>query len=182
MSDRIPGLRGEFLWELDIARMQLTALAGAMPEEYFEWRPAADARSFSQVLVHIATANLGLLEMAGMGRAEERELYGAPAGDDMVRITAMVRTNLSLERSVTAKSEVTALLERSFEAVRQTFTAADEPELERTQQFFGEPTTVRRVYLRMLAHTHEHMGQAIAYVRMSGMKVPWPDPLKDLPL
>ena len=27
---------------------------------------------------------------------------------------------------------------------------------------------------------HEHMGQAIAYVRSMGMKAPWPYPLKNL--
>ena len=31
--------------------------------------------------------------------------------------------------------------------------------------FFGEPTTVGRVYLGMFTHTHEHIGQAIAYAR-----------------
>jgi len=36
------------------------------------------------------------------------------------------------------------------------------------------------LYLRMLAHSHEHMGQAIAYVRSMGIKAPWPDPLKNL--
>ena len=46
--------------------------------------------------------------------------------------------------------------------------------------FFGKPEAVRRLYLRMLAHSHEHMGQAIAYVRSMGYKVPWPDPLRDL--
>jgi hypothetical protein len=48
-------------------------------------------------------------------------------------------------------------------------------ELERGLHFFGEDTTLRRVYLRLLAHAHEHMGQMIAYCRFSGIELPWPD-------
>lgn len=182
MGERIPGFRGEFLWELEIARLQLMALAEAVPEEKYGWRPAADARAYSQVLVHIATTNLGLLRLAGMLHGERREVAGPAQGDELARITEMVRANLSLERSVTAKAPVVDLLRQSFDAVRRTFLAATEEELERKGQFFGEASTVRRVYLRILAHTHEHMGQAIAYVRMSGQKAPWPDPLKELRL
>ena len=39
----------------------------------------------------------------------------------------------------------------------------------------GEQTTVRRVYLRLLAHADEHMGQMIAYLRFNGIAPPWPD-------
>jgi hypothetical protein len=34
---------------------------------------------------------------------------------------------------------------------------------------------VRRVYLRLLAHTDEHMGQMIAYLRFNGIVPTWPD-------
>jgi hypothetical protein len=34
---------------------------------------------------------------------------------------------------------------------------------------------MRRLSMRMMAQTHEHMGQMIAYTRMLGMRVPWPD-------
>jgi hypothetical protein len=35
--------------------------------------------------------------------------------------------------------------------------------------FFGEETTVRRVYLRLLAHASEEMGQMIVYQRFNGI-------------
>jgi uncharacterized damage-inducible protein DinB len=60
-------------------------------------------------------------------------------------------------------------------SARETITCADDGELERSLFFFGERTTVRRVCLRLLAHTHEHMGQLIAYMRVRGMPAPWPD-------
>lgn len=170
MESRVPGFPGEYLWELDIARVQLLALAEAAPEELYAWRPVEGARSFSAVLVHIAVGNLGLLRVAGVAAAED--LYGEMSGD----VGAMVRTNLSFERTVTRKEDVLGLLTRSFEAVRKGLATAD---LDEAREIFGERTTVRRVYLRMLTHSHEHMGQAVAYMRTFGMQAPWPDPLRD---
>jgi uncharacterized damage-inducible protein DinB len=70
---------------------------------------------------------------------------------------------------------VIEILTRAFQAVRKTFTEAEDAVLDQGRHFFGKQTTVRRVYLRLLTHTHEHMGQMIPYMRMSGMTAPWPD-------
>ena len=42
--------------------------------------------------------------------------------------------------------------------------------------FFGRDVTARAVYLRILVHVHEHMGQAIAYARVNGIVPPWSHP------
>ncbi len=180
MPRRMAGYKGEYLWELDVPEIQLLALAEAIPEENYDWRPAEGMRPLSAVFVHIAAGNFLLLDMAGMDATED--LYDHIAGDGYSRIVALVRENLRLEETVTQKHAVIDLLKRSLAAVRQTFADASEEELERSGQFFGEWTTVRRVYLRMLAHTHEHMGQAVAYARACGIRAPWPDPLKDIGL
>jgi len=73
------------------------------------------------------------------------------------------------------KDAVVGLLKRSFHAVSQSFARASDGELNRRLNFFGEDTTVRRVYLRLLAHTDEHMGQMIAYLRFNSIAPPWPD-------
>src|SRR5262249_48160446 len=44
---------------------QLVALAEAMPAEKFAWRPGPGVRSTSEVFMHIATANFGLLSITG---------------------------------------------------------------------------------------------------------------------
>jgi len=44
---------------------QLLALAEAMPEEKFAWRPAPGVRSASEVFMHIALANFYLLSVTG---------------------------------------------------------------------------------------------------------------------
>ena len=175
MESRLPGFAGEFLWELDIARMQLLALATSIPAERYAWSPAGGTRALAAVLVHIAAGNFLLLHMAG---APATDLYGNAAADGLAQIAGMIRKNLELERNLTGKAEVIDFLTRSFESVRQCFLNAAPADLDRAGSFFGEQTTVRRVYLRMLAHSHEHMGQTIAYSRMMGIPMPWPDPLK----
>jgi hypothetical protein len=170
----------EYLWELSIPRVQLLTLANAVPEERYGWKPAEDARSFSAVLVHIAAGNMMLLCRAGVSAPEVAEICGAVESDSPAQWAALIRRNLELERNVTGKAAVIALIERSFATVERCFGATTEEELGKAANFFGEQTTQRRLYLRMLAHSHEHMGQAIAYVRSMGMQAPWPDPLKNL--
>jgi len=172
------GFPADYLSELEIARIQLLALARAVPQELYAWRPAEGARSFSAVLVHIAAGNLALLQMTGARTPAVVELYGSLAGDDFDQAGAMIRSNSALERTLTEKQALIDFLTRSFDAARQAFSSAED--LEKIGTLFGEPVTARRLYLRMLAHCHEHMGQAIAYVRFCGLKAPWPDPLGDL--
>jgi uncharacterized damage-inducible protein DinB len=180
MQTRIAGFRGEYLWELDICEAQVLALAGAIPAELYRWRPVADARSLSEVLVHIVAGNLMLLRLAGMRAPGKADLYGPLEGDPLTQGVTMVRKNVSLEKTVSDKQAIVDLLKASFNAVRKAFTSSTDDEIGRTGNFFGESTTVRRVYLRMLAHSHQHMGQLVAYTRCNGLKVPWPDPLKEL--
>jgi hypothetical protein len=174
------GFRREFLWELSIPETQLIALAEAVPAESYQWKPADDARTFSAVLVHIGAGNLLLLHLAGALTPDVVELSGPLEGDMESRWKAMVRRGLFLERTLLEKSAVIDLLWRSFKAVRETFDAATEDELGKEFEFLNQTTTARRFYMRMLAHSHEHMGQAIAYMRTMGLKAPWPDPVKGI--
>lgn len=75
MAERLPGFVGEYLWEWGVSDHHLRAIVEAMPAERFGWRPADDARSVSEVLVHIAAGNLMLLDMVGV--AEPLQAYAA---------------------------------------------------------------------------------------------------------
>lgn len=173
MSTRLAGFKGEYLWEFDIAERQLRALAQAFPANRYEWRPTDRTRSVSEVLVHISAGNLTLLGMVGVEAAPD--VYGQLESAVVPRIMAMMARNDCLERDVREKTAVIALLERSLTVVRAGFANAPEADLERMDTFFGERTSVRRVYMRGLTHMHEHMGQLVAYTRVMGMPAPWPD-------
>lgn len=132
---------------------QLIALAEATPAEKFAWRPAPGVRSVSEVYMHIAMANFYLLSITGPKM---------PA--DMKE---------GMEKSVTAKAEVIDWLKRSLEAVKTAHAAAKPKDLERKVKIFGRDATVDGMYLRIIVHANEHMGQLIAYARMNGVVPPW---------
>jgi uncharacterized damage-inducible protein DinB len=167
------GFRGEFLWEWDIAERQLLQLANAFEVNDFEWRPGTNARSVSEVFVHVACGTFMLLE--ALGPPAPSDLYPDLPQQPVERLWALVRKNDELEHGLQEKDKVVALLSRALASARETMMRTDDEGLDRPLPFFGESTTIRRVWLRLLAHTHEHMGQLIAYMRTRGMPAPWPD-------
>ena len=176
---RLPAFRGEYLWELEIAERQLTALADAFAEEAYAWRPAQKARSVAEVFVHLAAGNFMLLDILGV--PVPSDLYPGVAGDGPVRFAALIRRNDEIERTVTSKDAVRPLLTRALSAVRESVAGRSDADLERETFFFREQTTVRRGYLRALVHMHEHMGQLTGYMRMQGFPAPWADAASSRP-
>lgn len=147
------GLGQGWLPEFDHAAGQLQALADAIPAEKYGWRPSPGVRSVSEVLMHVALGNYYLLDQAG-AKIPENTPPIAPG----------------LEKKTAKKEEVLRWLHRSFDAVRRGYATTDRT---RKLQFFGKPSTADQVFLRMLVHNHEHMGQMIAYARTIGVVPPW---------
>jgi uncharacterized damage-inducible protein DinB len=143
------GYDGEWLH----VSQQLIALAEATPEEKFSWRPAPGVRSVSEVYMHIAMANLYLLSVTGPKM---------PA--DMKE---------GMEKSVTAKADVIKWLKRSLDAVKEAHLAVTPKDMQRKVHIADRDATVDGMYLRIIVHANEHMGQLIAYARMSGVVPPW---------
>lgn len=132
---------------------QLIALAEATPEEKFAWRPAPGIRSTSEVYMHIAIANFGLLAVTGP------------------KVPADLKEGM--EKSVTSKAEVISWLKRSLDAVKQAHPAETPADFERKVRINGRNATVDGMYLRIIVHANEHMGQLVAYARMTGVVPPW---------
>jgi uncharacterized damage-inducible protein DinB len=78
-----------------------------------------------------------------------------------------------MEKSVTAKAEVISWLKRSLDAVKQAHLAETAKDLQRKVHIHDRDATVDGMYLRIIVHANEHMGQLIAYARMSGVVPPW---------
>lgn len=132
---------------------QLLALAEATPQEKFAWRPAPGVRSTSEVYMHIAMANFYLLSVTGPK---------VPAG-----------MNQGLEKTVTKKEDVISWLKRSQDAVKAAHAAIKPEDLQRKVKIANTDATVDGMYLRIIVHANEHMGQLIAYARMTGVVPPW---------
>ena len=64
-------------------------------------------------------------------------------------------------------------LKRSLEAVKQAHLAIRPEDLARKVRIENRDATVDGMYLRIIVHANEHMGQLIAYARMTGVVPPW---------
>ncbi|NYF90479.1 DinB family protein [Tunturiibacter empetritectus] len=137
---------------------QLVALAEATPADKFAWRPAPGVRSTSEVYMHIALANFYLLSVTG-----------PPMPSDI--------KSEEMEKTVTSKADVIAFLKRSLEAVKTARAQLKPGDLQRKVTIMKKEATVDGMYLRILVHDNEHMGQLIAYARMSGVVPPWSEPV-----
>jgi uncharacterized damage-inducible protein DinB len=149
----------EGLWQgydgewLHVSR-QLVALAEAIPAEKYSWRPGPGVRSTSEVLMHIAIENFSLLSVTGPK-------------------TPADLTSEELEKTVTAKADVVSWLKRSLDAVKTAHAVAKPVDLQRKVKINGTDATVDGMYLRILVHDNEHMGQLVAYARTNGVVPPW---------
>ena len=152
-QDPYDGLWQGFDGEWRHVSKQLIELAEATPEEKFAWRPAPGVRSTSEVYMHIATTNFYLLRVTG-----------PKIPDDLKE---------GVEKSVTSKAEVIQWLKRSLEAVKQAHLALKPGELQRRVRVNSRDSTVDGMYLRIIVHANEHMGQLVAYARMTGVTPPW---------
>ena len=155
-DDPLEGLWQGYDGEWGHVSRQLTALAEAMPAEKFAWRPAPGVRSTSEVFMHIAIANFYLLSVTG------------PRMPDAL--------NSESEKKITSKPEVIAWLKKSLEAVKVAHATVKPEDLKRPVKIFKRDATVDGMYLRILVHANEHMGQLIAYARMTGVAPPWSQP------
>jgi uncharacterized damage-inducible protein DinB len=132
---------------------QLIALAEATHADKFAWRPAAGVRSTSEVYMHIVLANFYLLSVTGP------------------KMPADLKEDA--EKTVTSKPEVIKWLQRSLDAVKEAHSRENPKDLERKVHIFDRDATVDGMYLRIIVHANEHMGQLVAYARMTGVVPPW---------
>ena len=132
---------------------QVLALAEATPADKYGWRPTPGVRSFSEVYMHIVTANFFLLSVTGPK---------VPPG-----------LGQDSEKKITDKAQVIDWLTRSFEGVRVERAKVQHADFGKAVKFDKYTGTVDGMYMRIIVHANEHMGQAIAYARIAGFAPPW---------
>lgn len=74
---------------------------------------------------------------------------------------------------MTDKAHVINWLKRSLDAVKIAHAAAKPADLRRKLKIQGVDADVDGIYLRIIVHANEHMGQLVAYARMNGIVPPW---------
>lgn len=152
------GFRADFLVDMGRVADKVTSLAEAVPADKYSWAPTPEVRNVAAAYMHLAQSNHQILQGLGVE---------PPEGVD------------EMEKNITDKDGVAKALEESFAAVKNTVMGLSDDDLETKVQFFGREWSKRQVLMLIAGHSHEHLGQSIAYARSVGAVPPWSQPSDD---
>ena len=144
-----------WLADFDGSSDKISQLAEAFSDEGYSWRPAEGIRSVSEAIVHVSNANFGLSEALGFVHEGMEPRPENPEAD------------------LTAKADVMADLSMSQNHVRGAIKMIMDEDLSGTVSAFGMEMSRYRVLSILAGHSHEHLGQLIAYARSTGVVPPW---------
>ena len=159
-AQEMKGFRADLIGQLEYVQKQILDLENAIPDAKMTWRPSKEVRSISEVYSHIAFGNYFVGKFAGFP-LPEGVVAAAPADET------------KWEKMSTDKKVIREQIVKSFAHVENAIKTMSDASLENMVDFFGNKMTVRSVLLGLLSHTHEHLGQSIAYARMQGVVPPW---------
>jgi len=148
-------LRAEIVANMMDAGSKVEELAGAVPEKKYAWRPMKGVRSFGEVCLHVCQANYLIGMFAGATPPVAKE--------DLMKMDKMTAD----------KAKIGQMLKDSYAFASKVISDTPDSDLDTMVDFFGNKMTKRSMFLVLAAHSHEHLGQAIAYSRSNGIVPPW---------
>ncbi len=146
--------RASLLKSFNEASGKILALAEAIPEASYGWRPMEGVTSVREVLVHVTETNFSLGARLG-GKP--------PSGIDRKAVGDAMKT----------KAEALAVTKQSMDYIRDILATIPAADLLPEVNVFGSKAPKLRVALLPVDHAHEHLGQLIAYARMNRIVPPW---------
>jgi len=169
-QEKISPARQELLDPFMDAAGECLALAKAVPEEKYIWRPMEGVRSFGEVFVHMAGSTLLFCSYAGLkppaGPAHDLAAIYMKRGFEMPEIFAA-------ERGIKTKAQTVEIMDQAFHLARDLIRQMPDRDLAKPVEFFGQHITMRGLLIRMGDHLSEHLGQSIAYARINHIVPPW---------
>jgi hypothetical protein len=157
---QVQTLKAWHVADVEEMKSKFVALANAIPEDRYDWRPMDGVRSVREVLLLIAAegntypANWGLPLAEGAERGYEAE---------MARLDGVAKT----------KAQLVAEMERSFDHLARSLAGMSDSAHAADGKTWGRAMTVEAGITMALADMHEHLGQLIAYARMNRVVPPW---------
>lgn len=134
------------------------AVAEAMPENGYVFKPNPEEMSFGQQMAHIATANIGACAAA---RGEKAEL---PA---KIQEWAKDQNNVPID-----KATAIPFLKDAFALCKKTVEAITVDQLGETIGTGARQQTKFELLWSYFTHTAHHRGQAEVYLRLKGITPP----------
>src|SRR5215218_1648975 len=155
------GVLGDLLKDISGVENKVMALAKAMPDSAYAWRPGPGVRSTGEVLQHIAADNYFMPAL--MDKPTPKE----------IGITREYKTAEAWEKKPMDKAMVLAELTKSFAFLKSSLTSTTAAQLNAPMDVFGQKSTTRGLWISTATHLHEHLGQLIAYARSNKVTPPW---------
>lgn len=130
--------------------------AEKMPEENYSFKPTPEVRSFGQLIGHAADAQYMFCSMV-LG-----EKNPAPG----------------IEKSKTSKADLVQGLKDSVAYCDKAYSGMTDAQASQTVKFFGRDWAKLTVLSLNSAHSDEHYGNMVTYLRMKGIVPPTSEPRK----
>jgi len=151
-----PDFLEEFELQFRASARKFVALAEAMPESAYSWRPGEGVSSIAEVYMHVASYNY-------MYPHQNLGLAGPVPESEYSR----------WEDEVTGKAEVVEILTASMQYVRDVTDGMKSGPVDGPTGLYGRTVGEWAVLFQLITHMNEHLGQSIAYARMNGVVPPW---------
>lgn len=146
------------LADLRAMKDKFVGLAGAFPQDKYDWRPMEGVRSVKDVLIMLTSEGNSFPTQWGAP---------APAGVNPDRKAEAARLEAM------SKAALTAELSKAFDNMIGFVSHLDTAGRAREIRFFGTPASVGGAITMASSDWHEHLGQLIAYARMNRIVPPW---------
>ena len=156
-ADKTPtsyDMKAQSLLDLDDLHKKFVSLANAIPAEKYSWRPAPGVRSVSEVLLHVAAANFSYASELGTMPAAGIKMQG-------------------FEQSTTDKANVIEQLNHAFDYAHSAIEKMANIDFKKPIPKYGPDANLGDIVYVIVTHSHEHLGQSIAYARVNGIVPPW---------
>jgi uncharacterized damage-inducible protein DinB len=157
-ADKTPpsyDMKAQSIEDLKQLQKKYVDLAQSIPADKYTWRPEAGTRSVSELFLHVAGANYGFPTM----------ITGTAPTPNFKRE--------GFEKSTTEKAAVIEQLNKSFAYALASVQNMSNADFAKPEKKLGPDANDGDVIYLMVMHSHEHLGQSIAYARVNGITPPW---------
>jgi uncharacterized damage-inducible protein DinB len=133
----------------DTIKKDVIRAAEKMPEENYSFRPAETVRSFGQIVGHIA----------------DDQYYFCMTAKGL-------KPDKNFEKTLTAKAALVAALKESFAYCDGVYAGLRDADATKPVQSFAGPKSLLSWMSFNYAHTYEHYGNIVTYMRIKGLVPP----------
>ena len=149
---QVPSIQSEMLKDWSDLKGTMDKIAAAMPEDKFTFKSTPPQRDYGQQILHVAQANVGLLQS-----------IGAKATAPTIDMKATTKAGIIKAMDDSFDYGIAILKEQTDQTILQP--AAKPP------GFLG-PSSRARIFTTLIGHTWDIYGQMAVYLRLNGVVPP----------